>query len=89
MRDKLKVVAAPVLIIAVVAVFIAPVVNLEPTAMRAWRAAQMIALGMQAAATTALLLTIAVPSAAARPEFLREPFGRSADLIALDCVRLC
>jgi hypothetical protein len=89
MMSRLTFWTALVLIMGVLVVFAAPAVNLAPTAMRAWRAAQMAVLAMVAAATTLLMLGI--------PAFHSEPYIQvlekisvpSADLVVLDCARLC
>lgn len=89
MRNKLQFIVGLLLLVGVVVVFVAPAVNLEPTAMRAARAAQLAALALLAAATTALVL--AVPTTQSQAFLGFPPMVRvsSADVVDLDCARLC
>lgn len=89
LRNKLQFVAALLLIVGVVVVFVAPAVNLEPTAMRAARAAQLAALALLAASTAAVALAVPTSQSQAFREFPPVVRGASADVVDLDCARLC
>ncbi len=87
MSRRLQFALALVVVFAVAAIFVLPAFDLIPTAMRAWRAAQMIALAIAAAA-------IAVPRI--QPDLfafmpLQSPTDNtiSPDVLAATCSRLC
>lgn len=86
MDRKLLVVAALVLAVGIAVLFVLPAFDVLPTAMRAWRAAKILALAM----TTLVSFFLAVPlvricSLANAP----SPIYSCLDLLDLTCSRLC
>jgi hypothetical protein len=71
---------------AVILVFLAPLLNLEPTALRAWQAARLLLVTLTAAA----LLVSGLSVCTWLPVFgFAEIQPPSASLQDLTCVRLC
>ena len=90
MHKLIKQIGAIVAIVAILAVFIAPAFSVQPTAMRASRAAQQIlmAFALFASAVLTWLLATTLPS-----ELADFPDDRICNfplhIIDLTCVRLC
>lgn len=89
MKGAIKVVVGVVLLLSVLVVFVAPAVDLEPTALRAMQAASLLFAVLALAGTTvAATLTVHNP-------FLGPTSGvhrieaTTASLVDLNCVRLC
>jgi len=88
MTRILKHVLVLLLVIGIAFVFISPVLQLQPTAMRAWQAAQMAMIGLVLSATAIVRFC---------DEARLEPVLSDAvvllddttDLIDLNCSRLC
>ena len=86
MDRKLLAVAALVLAIAMAVLFVLPAYDVLPTAMRAWRAAKMLALAM----TTLLFLFVATPFVLiCAGTDVHDPFSACPDVLDLTCSRLC
>jgi hypothetical protein len=85
---RIKVVLALLLAILVAAALISPAVNVEPTAIHAWNAARNLAAPLCAAIMSALLS--APPNTQALFLPVTPPISPgAADLVALNCTRLC
>jgi hypothetical protein len=77
-----------VLLVTVVAVFISPAIDLEPTALRASQAAQALQTALLSAAfVLSSLLCLAAPGFLGPICHLRLKIH--ADLLELNCTRLC
>lgn len=89
MNGATKVAVGIVLLLSVLIIFIAPAVDLEPTALRAMQAASLLFAVLALAGTTiAATLTVSNPCLGAVFGF--HPIGAStASLVDLNCVRLC
>ena len=89
MNGATKVGVGIVLLLTVLIVCIAPAVDLEPTALRAMEAATLLfAILALAATTTAAILIVSNPCLGAVFGF--HPIEmRTANLVDLNCVRLC
>jgi hypothetical protein len=76
------------LVMGIAFVFISPVLHLQPTAMRAWQAAQlvMIALVVSASAIVGFQEVVFRQLAVTKADLISD---RTADLVDLDCSRLC
>lgn len=89
MRVPPKFIVCLVLVVSVVAVFVAPAVDLEPTAMRAARAAQLFMCSFAAAAAIMFSLLPAMQSAHVGLFGHLHVLCSSADILDVDCARLC
>jgi len=89
MSAAVKVAVGIVLLLSVLVVFIAPAVDLEPTALRAMQAASLLFAVLALARTTiAATLTLSNPYMGA--VFSGRPIDAStASLVDLNCARLC
>lgn len=87
MRSALKHMAVLALVLIVLAVFLAPTIDLEPTALRASRAAQALQAALASAALvfTALLFCAEV----CLRQVSDARFDFNCDLLVLNCTRLC
>jgi type II secretory pathway pseudopilin PulG len=76
------------LLVTIVAVFVAPGIQLEPTALRASRAAQALQMALLSAALAfTALLCFAGPSLICRG--CASSLTAHGDLLDLNCIRLC
>lgn len=89
MAKGLKLTTAFVLLVSVLGVFVAPSVDLEPSALRAARAALMTMLAIANAA--AVILTLVVPALHAQSALIPHAtiLHRDSGILDLDCARLC
>lgn len=76
------------LLIAVLVVFLAPSIDLAPTALRASRAAKMVLIALAAAALT-LGPLFPVAAFSVSPESKDSYHTAIDDLVTLNCTRLC
>ena len=89
MRSDAKLGIVIVLVLSVMVVFVSPAVDLEPTALRALKAAKMLFAALVLAGTAiAACLRVSFPSPGIVLEF--HPIEASAaSLVDLNCARLC
>ena len=86
MDRKLIVVSVLLLAIAIAVLLVLPAFDVLPTAMRAWRAAKMLALTM----TTLVLFPGLAPLVRLCGDSTpRDPFYACYDIVDLTCSRLC
>jgi hypothetical protein len=86
-NSKIGIIVA--LVVCVMVVFVSPAVSLEPTALRASKAANLLlAALLLAGSLVAALLHICFAHFVIRQEF-DTPVARAADLVDLNCVRRC
>ncbi len=89
MKGAIKVVVGVVLLLSVLVVFVAPAVDLEPTALRAMQAASLL-FAVLALAGTTVAATLTVHNPFLGPTSGVHPIGTTtASLVDLNCVRLC
>lgn len=88
MNPRLKIVIGCVLLVMVVAICIAPFVDLEPTTMQAGRAAYLAFLSIPASATVIIGLFHPGQYFATLPAFA-HPAHVGTDLTDFTCARLC
>ena len=89
MDDKNKPGIVIVLLLVVMTVFLAPTVNLEPTALRAMKAASMLFAALALAGTAfAALLSVSFASTGIIFESHRVP-QKAGNIVDLICARLC
>jgi hypothetical protein len=90
MNGMAKHLAAVSILIAVVAIFIAPAFDLPPTALRAARAAQQILMGFAFLAATASAALLCSPVLSVLLRAIPKPLKlASPSVIDLNCSRLC
>ena len=88
MQRWLMLAASSLVLASVVVVFVAPAFDLEPTAMRAARMAQL-ALGAIGASASVAIGTLASPQAVAHSIAFPAMRLCTSDLLAADCTRQC
>ncbi|HEY6936592.1 MAG TPA: hypothetical protein VI424_05540 [Terriglobales bacterium] len=88
MRGRIKVVLALLLATVMAAVLISPAVSLGPTAIHAWNAARSLAAPM-CAMVSAFLLNAPPSTPALFLPAISPISSGAADLVALNCARLC
>jgi hypothetical protein len=76
-------------LLAITVVFVSPVVNLQPTALRAAKAAQLLFAALTLAGTASIAGTFFLVQLLDRTTKLHSLPLRSQDLLDLDCSRLC
>jgi hypothetical protein len=86
MDRKLRVMIALALTFAIAVLFILPAFDVMPTAMRAWRAAKMLALAM---ATRVLLATVRPAVIVCSLADVPAPLVPSSGILDQTCSRLC
>ena len=85
---KFKVVLALLLATIVAVVLVSPAVNMEPTAVHAWGTARNLVAPLCTAISTALISLLPDTRVLFLPIASSAPPG-AADLVALNCTRLC
>jgi hypothetical protein len=85
MDRKLQVMIALALTFAIAVLFILPAYDVMPTAMRAWRASQMLALAM----ATRVLLSMVNPPVRVCAADIPAPSVPSSGILEQTCSRLC
>jgi hypothetical protein len=89
MTRQVYILIACLILFSVVAVFVSPGVNLEPTAMRAVQAATLAMAALAAAATLLTSMLLASKQFTASDGALHSRIIAPPDLIAVICTRLC
>ena len=87
MYTRLRQLVAILVLAAIVFVTIAPLLDLDPTALRATRAAQLTLLAVAGAA--AVVFAIRPPAFSRCPGFIWIPLHQSASIVDATCARLC
>jgi predicted membrane-bound spermidine synthase len=90
MHRRIYILLALLVMISVAVVFFAPSVDLEPTALRAAQAAELVLLAI---ASVGILITAHLPVLMTRPrereDLVLIILGREPNLVDLNCTRLC